>query len=618
MTIPRLPQRRHTTLAAALCALAAAAVYSNTFTASFQLDDYLYVIDYSRTHALSDFWPPHGTRYLTYLTFYLNYSAGGLETWGYHAVNLLIHAANGLLVYLLAVSVMASPRLSGSALPAFPVALLASLIFVVHPVQTEAVTYISQRFASLATLLYLLAAVSYLRYRLAGRAGARAAFFAVALAATWASQVTKEISFTLPFVLVCLEAAFFTGPFLARLARLVPFLLAMAVIPWVLFGPGSAGPGVGGDVISLQLRDLAEISRHDYLVTQFRVMVTYLRLLVLPVGQTLEYDYPMYASLFVPGVLASFVFILFLFFGAVYLFLRFLKGASPFFAMISAGTLWFFTTISVESSIVPIKDLIFEHRLYLPMAGASVAVSSALFFAAGRLFPASGASKALIAACLVIVVPLGAAAWARNGVWKNEVTLYEDAVEKSPAKERARYNLAWAYHRGGQPDKAVEQYLESIRLNPGKDKAHYNLALIYRDMNEVGKAEQHFMEALRLSPGNPAGHYNLAMLYHINGNAGRAVEHYRRAIELKPDYEDAHYNLAMALMERGDFEGALSHLVSAVRINPGSADSLYHLGRAYAKTGDRRRASLALSEALRIRPGFAAARAELVNLEGGP
>lgn len=593
----------------------AALVYSNTFSAAFQFDDYLYVIDYCRTHGLASFWPPHGTRYLTYLSFVLNYQAGGLDPAGYHAVNLLIHTANGVLVYLVAMSIIRSPRLADKALPAFHISLLAALLFIAHPVQTEAVTYITQRFASLATLFYLLALAAYLKYRSAGHSrGTKTVFYAIALLSAYAAQVTKEISFTLPFVMLCAEFAFFKGPALPRLLRLAPFLLAMAVIPWILFGPGT-GSAVGGEVMDLQLKDLRDISRHDYLVTQFRVIVTYLRLLVLPVGQNIDYDYPMFHSILVPEVLASFIFICVLFFGAVYLFIRFLRGGSAWFALISAGTLWFFTAISVESSIVPIKDLIFEHRLYLPMAGASIAASAAIFLFSEKFLKARNAGKILAAACVLLVLPLAVSAYARNGVWKNEVTLYEDAVRKSPGKERVRYNLAWAYHRNGELDKAVEQYKENLLLKPEKDKAHYNLALIYQGRGDRQLAERHFLEALRIKP-NHAAQYNLAMLYHSGGELDRAISYYEKAILSKPDFEDAHYNLGVALLDRGDLEGAALHFSAVIRMNPSSADALYNLGRVYAAEGDRRRAALAFNESLRLKPDFSVARAELMKLEG--
>lgn len=614
MTTSRRTHNGATPVAIALITLLAVLVYFNTFTASFQFDDYLYVIDYSRTHTLESFWPPHGTRYLTYLTFVLNYMAGGLDPLGYHAVNLAIHVMNGVLVYFVALSLMRSPRLSEKGLPAFHVALLSAFLFVAHPVQTEAVTYITQRFASLATLLYLFAAAAYLWHRRAASFKAKAAFYCAALLSAYAAQVTKEISFTLPFVLLCLEFAFFTGPLLPRLLRLVPFLLAMAVIPWTLFGPGT-GSAVGGEVMDLQLKDLRDISRHDYLVTQFRVIATYLRLLVLPVGQNIDYDYPMFHSLFVPEVLASLGLVLILFFGAIYLFVRFLRGGSAFLALISAGTLWFFTTISVESSIVPIKDLIFEHRLYLPMAGASVAAAAALFLLFSYM-TRRGSLAVLAAACALFVLPLAVSAHMRNGVWKNEVTLYEDAVKKSPEKERARYNLAWAYHRAGMLDEAVEQYKEDLRLAPDKDKAHYNLALIYRGRGESGKAERHFLEALRIKPRETA-FYNLAMLYHSMGDLDGALENYRNAIRLRPGYEDAHYNLALALMEKGDLDGAAFHLSAVLRLNPASPDALYNLGKVYAKEGDARRAALAFGEALRLRPDYAEVGRELARLKGG-
>jgi tetratricopeptide (TPR) repeat protein len=616
MTTSRWTHTGNTLLAAAICAALAAVVYSKTFTASFQFDDYLYVIDYCRTHGLASFFPPHGTRYFTYLTFALNYLAGGLDPAGYHIANLSIHIMNGVLVYLLAAALIRSPRLAQKDLPAFHISLLAALLFIAHPVQTEAVTYITQRFASLATLFYLLALTAYLKYRTDGQSfKAKVVFYIVALLSAYAAQVTKEISFTLPFVMLCVEFAFFKGPVLPRLVRLAPFMLAMAVIPWILFGPGT-GSAVGGEVMDLQLKDLRDISRHDYLVTQFRVIVTYLRLLVLPVGQNIDYDYPMFHSLLVPEVLASVIFICVLFFGAVYLFFRFLRGGGADLALISAGTLWFFITISVESSIIPIKDLIFEHRLYLPVAGAAISASAAIFFMVERFSNARNAGKILVAACVILVLPLSVSAYMRNGVWKNEVTLYEDAVTKSPAKERVRYNLAWAYHGAGELDKAIEQYNEDLRLAPEKDKAHYNLGLIYRDRGDKQLAERHFIEALRIKP-DPAGQYNLAMLYHSGGELDKAISYYEKAIMARPDYEDAHYNIASALMEKGDLEKAALHFSAVIRMNPASADALYNLGRVYAAEGDRRRAALAFGEALRLKPGMAEARSELAKIGGG-
>src|SRR3990170_8218968 len=605
MTTSRWTHTGSPPAAAAILALLAAAVYSNTFTSAFQFDDYLYVIDYCRTHGLASFWPPHGTRYLTYLTFALNYQAGGLDPAGYHAVNLLIHIINGVLVYLVAASIIRSPRLASTGLPAFHIALLAALLFTAHPVQTEAVTYITQRFASLATLFYLLALAAYLKYRADGQSfGAKAAFYMVALLSAYAAQVTKEISFTLPFVMLCVEFAFFKGPVWPRLLRLAPFLLAMAVIPWVLFGPGT-GSAVGGEVMDLQLKDLRDISRHDYLVTQFRVIATYLRLLVLPVGQNIDYDYPMFHSLLVPEVLASFIFICVLFFGAVYLFFRFLRGGGAYLALISAGTLWFFTTISVESSIIPIKDLIFEHRLYLPGAGAAIAASAVIFLLFGLSKSPRAVRNGFAASIAALVMPLALATYERNKVWQNGVTLYEDAVAKSPEKERVRYNLAWSYHLSGDIDKAVAAYYDDLRLDPDKQKAHYNLGKIFMDRREYGRAKRHFGEAARIDPTDAYAYYNLASLHLFENDIGNAIKFYTKSVEAMPQYENANYNLALVLARKGDYEGAEYYLRTVLALNPSNADAIINLGRVYASKGERAKAREAFGMAIQARPELA-------------
>ncbi len=612
------PALRRFVLAALLITAFAVAVYSNTLSSPFQFDDHMFVIDYNRQHTLGAFWPPFGTRYVTYLSFALNYRFGGLDVTGYHVANLLIHVANGLLVYWFACLLFSAPRMKrdASGVPAFYIAMLAALVFVAHPVQTEAITYISQRFASLATLFYLFSLACYLRWRLSERRGA-VVFYALSLASAFVAQETKEISFTLPFVLVFCELAFFeAGKSPARrLLPLLPFLSALAVIPLTLFA-GHGGAGIGGEVLSAQVRDLAMLSRHDYLVTQFRVIVTYLRLLVLPVGQNIDYDYPMFRSVFSPQVFASLVFLLAVFGSAVYGFIRSFPTRNAYLRLAAFGVIWFFTTISIESSVIPIKDIIFEHRLYLPSVGAALAFSSFAFWAAGRIVRPQRSSWAAITAVLVVLfcVPLGAAAYARNSVWRSEVTLYEDAARKSPGKERAHYNLAWAYQTKGRTEEAMAEYKAVLRLKPDKEKAHYNLALIYQNRKETDKAIEQFRDALALRPGNAVAWYNLAMLYWDKGDARAAVGAYLNALKIDPMNENAHYNLAWTYETLGETDKAIEHYTQTIRINPASADAHYNLGRIYLKRKMYSSAREEFASALRIDPGFTAARAELEKL----
>ena len=610
-----------------LVAAFAIASYSHTLGYPFQFDDHLYVIDYSRKNALADFWPPYGTRYDTYLSFALNYLLGGISTVGYHLTNLLIHIANGLLVCLFAVLTLKTPlmkKAGSAALPRLHIGILAALVFTSHPVQTEAITYISQRFASLATFFYLLAITLYLVWRMGGGGRKRAFAYALSLAFAVIAQKTKEISFTLPFMIVFFELAFFEGPLRSarRFLPLLPFISALAIIPLTIFGLDmglwGGADALGEGVRHAQLRDLENLSAHDYLVTQFRVVVTYLRLLVLPVGQNLDYDYPKYASMLAPPVLLSFLFLLSVFSLSVYGFARSFVRKNAYIRLACLGSIWFFVTISVESSVIPIKDVIFEHRLYLPSVGAAIAFSSLAFYAVSRLGGSRSRplfTQAAVVLVLLVAVPLAAASYARNSAWRDEVSLYEDTVAKSPEKERARYNLAWAYQRSGRLDRAAEEYMEVLRLKPDKAKAHYNLAIIYQSREHADMALHHFMEAARLDRATSSvAWYNMAMIYWGRGDARAAIDAYNEAITVNPAYEDAHYNLAWTYHSTGDNRGAVLHYSQVIRLNPSSADAYYNLGRVLSEEGMYAEAAERFRAALSINPEFADARTELEKI----
>ncbi len=601
--------------AAALIAALTLLIYSNTFDSSFQFDDYLYVIDYCKAHPLKDYWPPYGTRYLTYLSFAINYRLGGLDPFGYHAVNTLIHVINGLLSFRIITAAFRTPAMAPNGeergLP-FAVALAASLIFAAHPVQTEAVTYVSQRFASMATLFYLLSLFLYARWREQGP-GRRRFFYIGSVLSAFLAQKTKEIAFTLPFVIALYEFAFFGRErTVRRLLHLVPFFLALLVIPLSVLG--FLGGGIGDEIRGLQLKDLSTISRHDYLLTQFRVIVTYLRLLVLPVNQNIEYDYPMSTSAFDPRVMMSFLFLLAVFVSAAYALYISAVRKKPLLLLASFGVVWFFVTVSIESSIIPIKDVIFEHRLYLPSFGAALAFSAAAFYAARKIRPTGDIIRPAVIIVLLTAVPLGAATYRRNSVWENEATLYEDAVRKSPDKERVRYNLAWAYQTRGETDKALKQYLEDLRLDPKKEKAHYNIAVIYQTRGDGGEALRHFAEAVRLNPANAIAYYNMALIYQAKGDTKSAVLCNLQAVAINPGYEDAHYNLAWAYSESGDDANAIVHFREVIRLNPKSADAFYNLGLIYRKAGRMEDARDAFTAALGIKPDYAQAGSELKGL----
>ncbi|MBI2412600.1 MAG: tetratricopeptide repeat protein [Deltaproteobacteria bacterium] len=593
-----------------------AVAYSNTLFGPFQFDDHLYVIDYNRGKGLGAFWPPSGTRYVTYLTFALNYRFGGLSTTGYHIVNVIIHALNSIGVYLLVAGISRTPLLKGRVASANAIALFSAVLYAAHPVQTEAITYISQRFASLATLFYVYSIVFYLKWRLANGPRQRWFFYILPIALVVLAQKTKEIAFTLPFMLAFLEFALFEkGRYGSRVARLVPFALCLLIIPLTVYGHDlllwGGDKAVGDEVRNLQLKDLHSISRHDYLLTQFRVIVTYLRLLVLPTGQNLDYDYPMYRSIAEPAVFLSMIFIASVFFFGLWLFARSIRKGGGYGALAGLGVIWFFVTISIESSIIPIKDLIFEHRLYLPSVGAALFAATAIFSLKDRFAPGLKTSVFTALAVVVFAAPLGAATYSRNSLWTDEAAIFEDAAKKSPGKERVHYNLAWAYQGKGEKAKAIEHYKETIRLKPDKDKAHYNLAVLYQSTGDRAGALKHFKEAVNISPRNATAWYNMAAIYHDMGDDSGAIERYAEAIRINPGYEDAHFNIAWLYKEIGDYRRAEAHFSAVIALDPGSADAHYNLGLVYSKAGRGDLAAGELNSALAIDPNYTEAALEL-------
>lgn len=578
----------------ALVAVAAALPYLHTFDVPFTLDDERCIVRNPAVRRLAADAPAGpaaslcapASRALGEWTLAVNYRLGGLDPAGYHAVNLAIHVGSALLVLALAWLLQGAPALrsAGEEGPLLPV--LAALLFAVHPVQTQAVTYVVQRYASLATMLYLLAVVLYLVYRRRGPGAARWGAYLGALAATVAAMRTKEIAFTLPLALLLCEAVAFRGPWGRRGAGLAPFLATLGILPALLLGTRTFSAGAGA--IDSSLREMvadATASRWEYLVTQLRVTASYLRLLVLPVGQNLDHDVPILGSLLDPAALASLGLTAGLVGLAAWLLVRRRREgeAAPEPRLAALGILWFFLTLSVESSLVPLPDLLVEHRLYLPSVGAALSLAALASLARRRLavrWPPC--RRWLLPALAVPVLALAAATAARNEVWRDEIRLWEDVAAKSPAKARVRLELG-------------RLYLEAGRL---------------------GEAEQALREAIRLAPRDPAPWSTRGVVLRRAGRIAEALESYRQALARGPERADVHYNLGLLLAAEGRLDEAIAALSTASRLQPGSAEMRNALGTALAQAGRLDEAEAAFREALRIDPGHGGARRNLERLAG--
>ncbi|HXX58309.1 MAG TPA: tetratricopeptide repeat protein, partial [Thermodesulfovibrionales bacterium] len=459
--------------------------YSNTFHSPFQFDDKPHIINEPVIRDIKNFVSDrrghdyNPRRFIGYLSLAINYHFGGVDVIGYHMVNLLIHICNALLLYffvLLTFRTTSMEQLEGSPSPAPSlIALFSALFFVSHPLQTQAVTYIIQRFASLATFFYLLSIVMYIKGRLAmetqdgteGRlfSGSCLLSYLIAIISAVCAMKTKEIAFTLPLVIVLYELIFFRSLVKKTVLFLLPVLMTLIIIPISVLHSDRPLGEILSDV-SEMTKVQTQMSRWEYLVTEMRVIVTYIRLIFLPIGQNLDYDYPVYHSLFTPSVFLSFLFLLAILGLGVYLLLRGMKNNSPSLAthhrLMGFGILWFFITLSVESSIIPIADVIFEHRLYLPLVGVFTGMTTGLLIAAKRL----KIETAVILLFVLLTLLFSGLTYARNNQWRDEISLWQDIVEKSPHKARPYNGLGAAYASSGQLDKAIAEYQTALRLKP--------------------------------------------------------------------------------------------------------------------------------------------------------
>lgn len=619
--------------------------YSNTFHSPFLFDGRSEITENPVVKDIRNFssgWKGYDynpRRFLGYLSFALNYHFGGKEVAGYHTVNLLIHLGCALLVYLLVLITFRTPLMSRSAIsfPSDPdlIALFSSLLFVAHPLQTQAVTYIIQRLASLAAFFYLLSAVMYIKGRQAiekqADAVSRSAyiktalFFTGSLVSAVCAMKTKEIAFTLPFVICLYEVVFFKAPSGKRLLFLLPVVLTLIIVPLSIF---HADKPLGEVLSELneKTRAQTQMARSEYFATEMRVIVTYVRLIFLPVNQNLDYDYPVYNSLFTPEVFFSFLFLLSVFGTGVYLLFKAhgalnrqrpaSSGKRQFtlhdshlmvYRLIGFGVLWFFITLSMESGVIPIADVIFEHRLYLPSPGFFIAAATGALVAARRL----RIEKIMVITLALLIFIFSGLTYARNAVWNDEIGFWRDVAKKSPEKVRPHYELANAYRIRGLMNRAMEEYEITLRLKPDYPECRNNLGNIYAAGGRLDMAIEEFKTALKSRPDYADAHYNLAGAYEAIGRLDMAIEEYRTVLRLKPDYAEAFYNLAGAYMSGGRTDAAIEQYKASLRLRPDYAEAHNNLGIAYASKGLLDMAIQEYETALRLRPDYAKARANL-------
>jgi protein O-mannosyl-transferase len=578
-----------------LIVLAGLAAYANSLNGPFIFDDQEGIVENATIRRLwplsSVLSPPRNTtvagRPIANLTFALNYAAAGLSTRGYHLVNLAIHLCAGLVLYgVVRRTFTTKPLHDHYGRAANSLATAVALLWVVHPLQTESVTYVIQRVESLMGLLYLLTLYALIRH--AERSGA--GWYILAVVACALGMGTKEVMVSAPIVVLFYDRAFLAGNFREALRRrwgLYAGLAATwAILAWlVVGGPRAVTAGI----------DLKGISPFTYATTQLGVITHYIRLSVWPHPLCLDYAWPLVTP--VRAAIGPGLFIGALLAATVWAIVR-----RPHAGFLGA---WFFLILAPTSSFVTIKDAAFEHRMYLPLAAV---VAGVVVLAHGALRRFGGTRVAGALAVTVIAAVLSGATIARNRDYQSALRMWGDVVTKRPNNPRAHFGLGVAKAAMGQLDEALGHYQDTLALDPNDARTHNNRAIVFARQGRPQEAIAEYEHALALRPDHAEAHNNLGVLLAEQGRTEEAIAHYEAAIRSYSDWAGTHNNLANALSKAGRLAEAEEAYRAALALNPDSASAHNNLAGLLIQLGRPGEAPAVYEAALKLAPASAVIR----------
>lgn len=579
-------------------------IYSNTLDVPFHFDDESNIVENLNIRltglSLKDitkacFKSVCSNRPVANLSFALNYYFHKYDVTGYHAINIVIHIITGILLYFFIKTTLSIPSIRSRYKSSSSIALFAALIWLVHPIQTQSVTYIVQRMNSMAAMFYVLSFLLYVKARLVKENQKAWPWFAGCALAGLLALGSKETAATLPFFILLYEWYFFQDLSKAWLKRSVPYglvtLILFGLIAFAYLGPNPFDRILSG----YATRDFTLAQR---VLTEFRVVIYYISLLIYPHPSRLNLDHDIGLSYSLIDPITTLVSI-----AAVLVMVGLAFYIVRKDRLISFSILWFFGNLLIESSVIAL-EIIFEHRLYLPSMFACLIVVALAY----RCKTPDWLRAGLL--CAVIAV-FSFWTYERNHVWIDEITLWKDCVQKSKGKARPHNNLGYALTKQGKLDDAIAHYYEAIRIKPDYVKAYSNLGDALSQQGRFEDAIAHFSEALRIKPKDMETHNNLGNALARQGMVKEAIVHYLEALRINPEYAKAHSNLGIMLDRQGNLDGAVKHFSEAVRINPAYAEAHYNLGLGLAKQGRLDEAIAHFLEALQIKPDFREAHREL-------
>lgn len=511
------------------------AIYANTLKNGFVYDDYGSIVNNTFIKNLHNFPSLFKKDYIIFseevtyrpvvtFTYFLDYAIYGLNSWGYHLTNILLHAANGIILYIFLMVLVKKSEVKNRITAARP--LIISFLFVSHPLLTEAVNAVSFREDLLIFFFYVATLSLYLVLRQypikCHKPFTFYLLYAVSCILYFLALLSKEMAATLPMIVCCYEWIYTDK----RERRLGSILLNR--------------PNIGYIVITLVYlyirffyfynsseKNVSPPELMARLITIPSLLFNYLKLSLFPVLLSADYA----------PVLEEPLFSILIFFTSITLvcFVFAIRNRE-----ISFGTLFFIITLAPVYNIIPIAHPFAERYMYLPLVGLCAAIGTAI----NLIFETR---KYTMLICMIIILGLySLLVVERNVVWRDQYSLWFDTVRKMPDSSLAHNNLGLVYYRQGRLNEAVEELKKGIRLKPDDAEQHYALARVYHKQGQFELAEHEFVTSINLKPNDERYHASLGIIYADQDRLDKAIQEFEVAARLKPDDPKINNNLEAA------------------------------------------------------------------------
>jgi Flp pilus assembly protein TadD len=549
---------------------------------------------------------PTAARPLVNLSFALNYQFGQLNPVGYHAVNAAIHFLSAMLLWAIVRRTLCLPHFAGRfAAVASWLALAIALIWALHPLQTEAVIYATQRTELMMALFYLATLYCSLRYWASYDLPLqRTAWLALATIACLAGMASKEVMVSAPLIVLLFDRAFVSGSLVSALRKSWPLYIALAATWILLLGLAAGSPHSSAAGFKLAS------SVYAWWFTQAKITWLYFKLAIWPNPLLIHYKLPLVTT---PLEACLYVVpLLLLGWGTFVLLWR--NHPVGFL-----GT-WIFAILSPTFVIPVVTEMAAERRMYLPLAalvvlfvvgGYELARSIAGRRTSGRESASTARPAAIAISALVIAIACGLVGARRLQAYQEPLELWQQVLRSQPQNETAHLAIGKYFDNAGDSASAITHFREAVRLEPQLAQARFNLGVVLIRTNAYNEAAAQFTAGAELSPTDISMSINRALALGLSGRNDEALIAYQSAISLAPDDWTLYNNLGEVLKNLGRHQEAIEAYQQALRLNADALDLYNYIADNYFKMNQPDQAIAALQRGLEL----ATARADRIKME---